>query len=102
MNGRDRSAIIFVTITIIFLVGLKSNQKFLNEYQSLAYPARQTSPTFPTYVTGYASPSVSQQVLDILETKTVPEIPLVFDNLLDTEELTNSSVKDGVHWLPAF
>ena len=93
MNQRDRSAIVFAAITSIFLFGLKFNHDYLNEYE-LAYN-RQTSPITGA-VAGYDPPIVPQLVLDLLEygSKKEIQIPLLYDNLLDTSDLINRTLED--------
>jgi hypothetical protein len=96
MNRRDRSAIIFVTIMTIFLIGLRTSNNYLDDYEEIHNYPRQTSPVSSNYVTEYEydSPSVSQQVLDILDTENDPLLPLVYSNLLDIQVFTNSTLKD--------
>ena len=68
----------------------------MNEYQS-AY-LRQTTPVTPTYMTGYTSPSVSQQVIDLLESR--PPIPAAYDILMEVEDY--SSIDGDFEYVPFF
>ena len=85
MNNKDFSAIIFIAITSIFLIGYRLNREFINDYQS-AY-LRQTTPVTPTYLAGYTSPVISQDVVNLLEPR--PVLPVLYGNLIDVEDYEN-------------
>jgi len=83
INRRDRSAIVFVLIACVFLLGYRFNSHYINDYQS-AY-LRQTTPIIPKFMAGYNPPTASQQVIDLFADKR-PPIPVQYSNLLDVEE----------------
>ncbi|GFH59273.1 hypothetical protein CTEN210_15749 [Chaetoceros tenuissimus] len=99
MNRRDKSALVFVLIMTIFLLGYKFSSNYMMDYES-AYLRQTTIPLSPEMSTGFDPPIISQEVLDLFSNK-APAIPLQYTNLIDIEEYERGDAHEN-SYIPFF